>query len=314
MGQKKYSGIDVSKEWLDVAFYEDNEKIRIKNESKEIQAFVKKLSTMGLKKIVLEATAGLEKEFAKEAIELDLPVCIMNPRQVRDFAKATGKLAKTDCIDAKVLAHFGKAVNPKVTNLKSENQEELSDLLRRREQLIGMRSAEKKRLKNCPSRMQESLKKHIDWLNSEIEDIEHKMNQFVKQKEDLKKIDKQLQSVKGVGPILSRVLIAEVPELGKLNRKQIASLIGLAPFNCDSGRYKGRKRIWGGRANVRAVLYMAIVTAKRFNPIIRTFFERLEKQGKQYKVIATACMRKLLVILNAMVKQGTYWQENIKTV
>ncbi|MBF0448782.1 MAG: IS110 family transposase, partial [Magnetococcales bacterium] len=236
-----------------------------------------------------------------------VPVAVINPRQARDFAKATGKLAKTDTIDAEVLAHFAEGVRPPARHVKEKNLVELGALRARRRQLVGMQTAEKNRMSSAKQRMKSSIEEHLVWLKREIESLNKEINDKIFEDDSLKEKDSVLQSVPGVGPVLSSTLLSELPEIGALNRKQIAALAGVAPLNRDSGLLKGSRKVWGGKANVRTVLFMATLTSTRFNPVISQFHNRLIAAGKKPKVAITACMRKLLTILNAMVKSGEKW-------
>ena len=258
--------------------------------------------------IVLEATGGLEKAAVCACAVAGLPVVVVNPRQVRDFAKAKGILAKTDKIDAGVIAQFAEAIRPEVRPLKTEEAQKLDALLSRRRQILQMLTAEKNRLQSAPVWTQKDIQKHIEWLQKELDQFNQDLDRMVKEIPIWRAKDEILQSVKGVGPVLSVTLISQLPELGTLKGKKIAALVGVAPLNRDSGKFRGRRTIWGGRADVRSVLLMATRIAIRFNPVIRAFFERLKKAGKIRKVAETACMRKLLMILNAMLKNNTRWQ------
>jgi transposase len=257
--------------------------------------------------IVLEATVGLEVPLVTALAVAGLPVTVVNPRQVRDFAKATGRLAKTDAIDAQILARFADAVRPAPRPLPDAASQAFSALLTRRRQLIEMRVAEQNRLSSAPQRIQQQIRKHLTWLDRQVAAIEEELADQIKSTPLWRERDDLLQSTPGVGPILSRTLVAELPELGTLTRHQIAALVGVAPLNRDSGTLRGRRTIWGGRAVVRAALYMATLTAVRWNPVLRAFYQRLRAAGKAPKVALVACMRKLLTILNAMVKHRTLW-------
>jgi transposase len=258
--------------------------------------------------IVLEATGGWEAVGVSVLAAKGLPVVVVNPRQVRNFAKAMGLLAKTDKIDARTIARFAEAVKPEVRPLKGEEAQRLEAFLARRRQLLQMSTAEKNRLVLASRWTKKGIQAHIEWLDKELDKVNRELQKLIRKSPLWRERDEILQSVKGVGPALSVTLLSDLPELGTLNRKKIAALVGIAPLNRDSGKYRGRRAIWGGRSQVRIVLYMAARAAIRFNPVIRAFAERLKKAGKPYKVVVTACMRKLLTILNAMVKNGTRWQ------
>jgi transposase len=236
-----------------------------------------------------------------------MPVAVVNPRQARDFAKATGKLAKTDPLDARVLAHFAAAVLPMPRPLPDTTAQRLTALLTRRRQLVEMLTSEKNRLLTAQTPVRERIVAHISWLEQELTDVNTDLRKSIQQSPIWTEKDILIQSTPGIGPVVSATLLAQLPELGTLNRKQIAALVGIAPLNRDSGKYRGRRAIWGGRAAVRAALYMGTLVATRCNHVIRAFYERLCAAGKPKKVALTACMRKLLTILNAMVKHVTPW-------
>jgi transposase len=239
-----------------------------------------------------------------------LPVVVVNPRHARDFAKATGRLAKTDRLDARGLAHFAEAVRPTPRPLPAAQAQALSALLTRRHQLVQMLTAERRRLQSAPQRIRADIQAHIAWLERRLARTDADLAAAIRSTPLWRAKDEMLQSTPGVGPILSRTLVAEVPELGALNRQEIAALIGVAPLNRDSGTVRGTRAVWGGRAHVRAVLYMSTLAAVRHNPVLKAFYERLRAVGKAPKVALTACMRKLLTILNAMLKHQTPWHEN----
>ncbi len=305
---ERFIGIDVSKKQLDVAVRPDGKSWSIRYDEEEVNSLVKQLQDLAPTLIILEATGGLETKLVSALAAIGLPVVVVNPRQVRDFAKATGKLAKTDAIDADVIAHFGEAIRPKVRPLKDEQTQLLTDLLARRRQLVEMLAAEKKRLQQSTKNVQKSIQQHIQWLEKRIKDMDGDLQKLIKETPIWAKQDKILQSTPGVGPVLSIALLGLVPELGLLNRGKIAALVGVAPFNCDSGEHKGKRKIWGGRASVRSVLYMAALSSVRYNPVIKKYYNRLIATGKLFKVAITACMRKLLVILNSMMKSQTFWR------
>ncbi len=303
-----FVGIDVSKGWLDVARYEPAETWRVSNAEVGIASLVKRLKEWQPSLIVLEPTGGFEMLVVAELGEAKLPVVVVNAKRVRDFARATGRLAKTDKLDAQVLAHFAAAVRPPVRSLKSAEEEQLTALLTRRRQVLEMLSMEKNRLVTVRAKMRTDLQTHIQWLAHNLKELDDEIEDFVQGTPIWKEKDALLQSVPGVGPVTSRTMLAMLPELGQLNRQEIAALVGVAPVNRDSGRKHGKRRVFGGRAEVRSVLYMAALVAKKFNPRIRTFYERLIQQGKEKKVALTACMRKLLVILNAMMRSHQPWR------
>ncbi len=260
--------------------------------------------------IVLEATGGLETRVVSALAAAQLPVVVVNPRQVRAFAQAAGILAKTDRLDAHVLAHFAAAMRPTPRPLPDAATQQLSAVLTRRQQVVDMLTAEKNRLlQQTESALRKRLRAHITWLTQELGRTEKELTQLIQQSPAWRVQDDLLQSAKGVGPVVSQTLLAEVPELGRLNRKQVAALIGVAPLNHDSGSHRGKRCIWGGRARVRAVLYMGALAAVKWNPVIKAFYERLLAAGKHKKVALTACMRKLLTILNAMIQHQTKWHD-----
>jgi transposase len=278
-----------------------------------MQQLVSKLGEMSPKLIVLEATGGLERRAVAALAGAGLPVVAVNPRQVRDFAKATGQLAKTDAIDAAVLALFADRIRPQIRPLRDEETQELEALVVRRRQVVDMITAEKNRLMAAPpsKRVRTAIGKTIKWLQKQLEEIDCDLDDAIKGSPLWHEKDDLLQSVPGVGKVLSRTLLSLVPELGTLGKKQLAALVGVAPLNWDSGKQRGRRSIWGGRAHVRAVLYMGALVAARFNPVIRAFYARLIAAGKLPKVALVACMRKLLSILNAIVRDRTPWTQEI---
>jgi transposase len=304
-----FVGIDVSKARLDIAMRPSGESESVNNDKAGIQTLVKRLRTIQPALIVLEATGGIERCVTRALASAELPVVVVNPRQVRDFAKASGQLAKTDRIDALVLARFGQALRPSVRPLPDEVTLELRALIARRRQITEMIVAERNRLSAASKAVRKRIDAHLRWLEAELGHADKDLDQRIRQSPIWQENQDLLKSVPGIGPIVSRTLLAELPELGELNRRQIAALVGVAPFNRDSGALKGRRAIWGGRASVRAVLYMAALVATRRNAVIRTVYQRLLHAGKARKVALVACMRKLLTILNAMIKHKTRWSE-----
>ena len=307
-----FVGIDVAKETLDIAVLPSKESWQAARDEKGIKTLVAHLEQLKPTLIVLEATGGLETQLVTALATNPLPVVVVNPRQARNFAKALGKLAKTDSIDAYVLAEFAQKVRPEPRPIKDEQLQELAALNTRRQQLVAMLTAEKNRLATATKRLRKDIQAHVHWLEKRIKDVDTQLEQSIRQSPVWREKDQLLQSVPGVGPVLSRTLISQVPELGKLNRKAIAALVGVAPLNRDSGSLRGKRTIWGGRAPVRASLYMATLVAARFNPIIKSFYERLVAAGKPRKLALTACMRKLLTMLNAIVKSCTPWKFALK--
>ena len=308
MSTEYFVGIDVSKDTLDVCAYPTQDTFRVPNSPDGLDDLIKRLKPIEPRLIVFEATGGYETLAVSSLAAAGLPVVVINPRQIRDFAKSIGRLAKTDVIDAGVIARFASAVRPELRPLKDSPSQELTGLVTRRRQIVDMIVAETNRLNAATRRNRRDIQAHIRWLQKRQDQIDDEIKRDIKNGPLWRTTDQILQSAPGVGPATSAMLISCVPELGQLNRKKIACLIGVAPLNRDSGRFKGRRMIWGGRAQVRAVLYMSTLSAIRFNPIIRQFYQRLRGAGKCFKVAMVACMRKLLIILNAMVRNQTKWR------
>lgn len=301
-------GIDVAKRHLDIAV-EQGRTWRTGNDEGAIDALVNELQMLAPTLVVLEATGGYERAVTAALAEAGIPVAVVNPRQVREFGKALGVLAKTDALDARLLAAFAAKVQPEPRDLADAQAQELRDILARRRQVVGMLVAEKNRLKQASSVVRERIKDHIAYLEDEIDDSNRDLDTLLQKSALWRERDDLLQSVPGIGPVVSVTLVAALPELGQLSRKQIAKQVGVAPLNRDSGQRRGHRMVWGGRAEVRHVLYMATLTAIRWNPVIRTHYQRLLDAGKPKKVALVACMRKLLLILNAMLKHQTPWRE-----
>lgn len=304
-----YVGIDVAKDWLDVAQRPGGEAWRVSSDETGVAALVERLKGVRPTLVVLEATGGLQIPTVAALAAAGLRTVVVNPRQVRQFAGATGRLAKTDAIDAQVLAQFGEAVRPEVRPLPDAATQELSALVNRRRQLIEMLTAEKNRLRLATEKVRPNIEAHIRWLEGQLLDLEGGLGDVIRSSPVWRERDNLLQSVPGVGPVLSSVLLADLPELGKLSRKEVAALVGVAPLNRDSGLFRGRRQVWGGRSHVRTALYMAALVATRYNPVIRSFYQHLLSAGKAKKVALTACMRKLLTILNAMMHHQVPWQD-----
>ena len=262
--------------------------------------------------MLLEATGGLEVPLVSALAAAALPVVVVNPRQVRDFARATGRLAKTDALDAQVLAHFAEAVRPPVRPLRDEETQELNSLMTRRSQLTTMLVAERNSLRRASRSVDPSIRSHISWLERELKDLDKDLRSALRRSPVWREKDDLLRSVPGVGEQLSLSLLAYLPELDTLNRKRIAALVGVTPFR-DSGPRRGKRSVWGGRTRLRAVLYMAALVASRYNPVLRAFYQRLLSAGKPKKLALTACMRKLLTILNAMAKSGQHWTPQVNS-
>jgi transposase len=306
-----FVGIDVSKDRLDVALRPSGDRWAVANEEPGLATLVERVRGLSPTLIVLEATGGLEAPLTGALAAAGLPVVVVNPRQVRDFAKATGTLAKTDALDARILAQFAEVIRPALRPLPDAATQALSALLARRRQLIGMRTAEQNRLGPAPPPVRKGIRAHIAWLARQLARTDDDLAQAIRESPVWRETDDLLQSAPGVGPVLATTLMASLPELGTLSRQQVAALVGVAPLNRDSGTLRGRRRVWGGRAQVRTALYMAALTATRYNPVIRAFYARLCAAGKAKKVALTACMRKLLTILNAMLKHRTPWQHHV---
>jgi transposase len=303
-----FVGIDVAKAQLDIAVRPSGERWAVSNDADGVVTLVEQLQPLHPTLIVLEATGGLERIATAALATAGLPVVVVHPWQARDFARATGQLAKTDALDARALAHFADVIRPTPRPLPNAQTQELRALLGRRQQLIGMRTAEQNRLAGTSGRLIQDIEAHIAWLNARIATLDDDLETMLRASPLWRENDDLLQSVPGIGPVCARTLLLELPELGTLTRQQIAALVGVAPLNCDSGTLRGRRTIWGGRAHVRTVLYMGTLVATRFNPQIKAFYQRLLAAGKVKKVALTACMRKLLTMLNAMLKHRTFWQ------
>jgi transposase len=301
-------GIDVSKAQLEVALRPSADRWTVSHDEAGLTALVARLRGVSPALIVLEATGGLEGALTGALVAAGLPVVVINPRQARDFAKATGQLAKTDAIDAAILAQFAEVVRPPVRPLPDAQTQELAALIARRRQLIEMRTAESNRLGSAAQRVRPGIAAHLRWLDTQVARVDQDLTQAIRQSPVWRARDDLLQSTPGVGPVVTTTLLAELPELGTLNGKQIAALVGVAPLNRDSGLVRGTRTVWGGRASVRAALYMSALVAVRHNPVIKAFYLRLRAAGKAPKVALIACMRKLLTILNAMLKHQTPWR------
>jgi transposase len=308
MSEKICVGIDISKATLDVGTTLQ-ECWSCANDEEGIQALIKTLSVRDVERIVLEASGGYEAAVVAALASAGLPVIVVNPRQVRDFAKATGRLAKTDRIDALVLAQFAQAIKPQLRELKDEHTQQLNTLLTRRRQILTMLTAERQRLTLAAPAVRRDIKEHIHFLVKRLKDSNRGLDEMLRTSPVWREREELFKPVKGVGKQTLYSLCALLPELGQIERRKLAALVGVAPFNCDSGTLHGRRRCWGGRAELRCVLYMATLTALRSNPVIRTFYQRLLNAGKPKKVAITACMRKLLTILNAMVRDKAPWNE-----
>jgi transposase len=301
-------GIDVAKAHLDVAVRPGGEAWRVANAEPALAELAARLRALAPGPIVLEATGGLELPVAAALAAAGLAVAIVNPRQVRDFARATGRLAKTDALDARVIALFAERVRPEPRPLPDATAAALGALVARRRQLVEMRTAEHNRLGTAAGAVRAEIAEHLRWLDARIAALDRDRDRAIRGSPAWRAKDDLLRSAKGVGPVLSATLLAELPELGQLGPKQVAALVGVAPLNRDSGRRRGTRTCWGGRAAIRAALYMGTLAATQSNPAIRAFYRRLLAKGKAKKVALTACMRKLLLILNAMARDHARWQ------
>ncbi len=302
-----YIGIDIAKARLDVATRPGGEQWGVPNDETGIANLVERVRALAPTLIVLEATGGLEIPTAAALATAGLPVAVVNPRQARDFARAIGQLAKTDALDAQLLARFAEAVRPAVRPLPDAQAQELSALLARRRQIVGMLTAERQRRGTALPSLRARVDRHIDWWGQELADLDRDLRDTVQQSPLWRERDDLLRSVPGIGPTTASTLLAELPELGALNRKALAALVGVAPLACESGTLRGRRIVWGGRATVRTALYMATLSAIRHNPPIRAFYHRLCTAHKPKKVALVACMHKLLTILNAILRRRAPW-------
>jgi len=308
----EFAGIDVSKDWLDLHLLTSGQMDRVQNTPEDCQALAARLSQSPPERIVVEATGGYERLLVAELCAAKLPVVVVNPRQVRDFAKAIGRLAKTDKIDAQVLAKFASAVQPEVRPLPDEFEQKLQEMLARRAQLIGMQTMEKNRLQQARSAtVRADVEAHLQFLKERLDEIDQDLDQRIQESPAWQEKFDLLTSVPGVGPQVARTLIAELSALGSATRQEIAALVGVAPINRDSGQFRGKRTTFGGRGNVRRMLYLAVLTGSRCNPTIKAYYQQLLKAGKQTKVALVACMRKLLTILNAMIRNKKPWRLQI---
>ena len=310
-----FVGIDVAKAQVDVAVRPADVRWEVSQDDAAIGQLVSQLKSLEPAMVLMEASGGLELPLVAALATEELPVVVVNPRQVRDFARATGKLAKTDALDAAVLAHFAEAVRPPVRPLRDAETQALNSLVARRHQVMTMLVSEKNRLSAATTvAVRPRIEAHIAWLERELKDLDEGLRRTLRQSPVWREKDDLLRTVPGVGEQLSLTLLAYLPELGTLDRRQIAALVGVAPFNRDSGALRGKRTVWGGRARVRAALYMGALVASRFNPVIREFYQRLLATGKPKKLAFTACMRKLLIILNSMLKHRSPWRDLPPTV
>jgi transposase len=308
MTSETYIGIDVGKTWLDVARWGSEEVWRISNDEAGVASLIQRLEGWQPTLIVVEATGGYEQLAVQEMLLKGLPVAVVNPTRVRALSKATGKLAKTDQIDARLIAEYACKIQPQALEPKEANEIRLNGLISRREQLVEIRASEQNRLGTATNSLQADIREHIEWLSSRILRLEDQIQELINSLPAWQAQAKRLDSIPGVGFITAVTVISEMPELGQLDRQKIAALAGLAPFNRDSGKKRGVRRIFGGRKPVRRVLYMAAISASKHNPVIRALFDRLIQNGKKFKVAITACMRKLLTIMNALARDQVDWR------
>lgn len=305
---KSFVGVDVSSQWFDVAVTPGPSSWQFPYTEDGIAAFLSWLARLNVGLVVMEACGHLERPLARALQETGVPVAVVNPRNVRHFARSVGQLAKTDALDAQVLARYAASIRPQPCSLPDADEESLRSLVTRRRQLVGMLSAEKNRLRRAAPELVSGIRRHLEWLQDEISTLSKQIAQRQKEHPLWQERKRILESSPGVAVTTSATLTAYLPELGQLNRKKIAALVGVAPLNRDSGQRQGTRSIWGGRREVRAALYMCTLASIRCNPVIRDFYQQLRARGKKPKVALVACMRKLLVTLNAMVRDGTDWQ------
>lgn len=305
--ESSYLGMDVGKDWLDLAEWGKDTVKRFPNSPSGVEELLVHLQLINPELVVVEATGGYEQLAVQAMYTGNIPVSVANPTRVRAFAKAKGTLAKTDFIDAAVIAEYGFKIKPDQKLAKSEEEIRLRAMISRRVQLVDFRKAELNRLSTAHMSIKDGIEVHLRWLDSQIEELESDIQSLIQQLPDFQEHVALLEGIPGVGPVTAATVLAEMPELGQVNRQQIAALAGLAPFNRDSGKKRGKRRVFGGRKRVRRVLYMACLSAITWNPVIRSLYERLIAEGKPFKVAMTACMRKMLTIMNAMARDGKAW-------
>ena len=308
--QERFVGIDVHKDTLEVHVEGRDDRWEFSNDTAGIGDLIMTFGPLSPTLVVVEASGGYERAVVSQGYAAGLPMVVVNPTRVRRLAEAMGIIAKTDAIDAQVIARFASIIRPPVREPQSAQQQHLNALVTRRRQLVAMRTAEKNRLGTCPALVRAGIEQHVAWFDAEIEELEDEIHNMLVHDPSWHELVELISSVPGIGEITAATLVAELPELGTISRQKIAALAGLAPYNRDSGPRRRTRRIFGGRAQVRCVLYMATLSATRHNPAIRRFYERLIERGKEQKVALTACMRKLLVIVNAMVRKQEHWQYN----
>jgi transposase len=304
-------GVDTGKAQLDIFVRPMGDYFTVPNNSTGIREAVHKLRKYSPTRVVIEATGRLEQAFALACVEHDLPIVVMNPVAVRRFAGAIGRIAKTDKIDAQLIAHFGEAIAPEPTRIQPENIRQISDLLARRRQLMEMSTMEKNRIQILPKALHKSIKAVLKTIRQQLDAIDVQLDTLIETTDDWKEKNDILQSVPGVGKVMAYTLLSDLPELGQLNHKEIAALVGLAPYNKESGKQRGLQRIRGGRSQIRTVMFMAMMSTIQCNPKFKAFYEKLKAAGKRPKVALVACMRKMIVVLNSMIRNGTRWNENI---
>lgn len=304
-------GIDTGKATLDIEIYPLSIRFSVSNDTKGIGEAIKQIATHQPTRVVIESTGRLHRPFVDAAHQAKLPVVVANPMHVKNFSKSSGQLAKTDRLDAGIIAEYGARLTPRLSQAKSKKAEKISDLLTRRSQLIEMRTMEKNRLGSMPKVTQASIRQVLKYLQQQIDSVEARLHKLIHSEPAYEHLLEILLSVKGVGPVVAYTLLSDLPELGQLNSREIAALVGLAPMNRDSGNYRGKRMIRGGRSQIRTVMYMAMLSAIRSNPKFKQQYERMVDAGKPKKVAIVACMRKLITILNTMVKNGTKWDEQL---
>lgn len=307
---ENWVGVDVSKETLDVHCLQSGQASQYTNDASGIQQLQAFIAEQEQPAVVCEASGGYEREMVLLLSAAGVRVSVVNPLRVREFARAMGRIAKTDPLDAHCIAYFAQVFCPEAVVLASEVEQEIKALVKRREQLVEILSGEKNRRSQLQGPMADDVDAHLDWLKNRIEQLEQRIKALAADHHEWSERQALLQSTKGIGPVISIGLLVYLPELGRLNRKEIAALVGVAPFNRDSGRYSGKRRIWGGRAEIRSLLYMATVVAIRYNPPLRAYYQHLRDRGKLKKVAIVACMRKLLTCLNAMMRDNTPWHDD----
>jgi transposase len=307
--EQTFIGIDVAKDRLDVHVLPSEDAFAVGRDSEGLAALIERLGSLEVHLVVLEATGGFEQTVAAALVAARIPLAVVNPRQIRDFARATGKLAKTDALDAKAIASFAAKIQPEPRPVPDEQARALAEMVTRRRQVIDMMTAERNRRRQLTNRrLVKSVDRLLALLQKELNELDHDIGEGIRGTPAWRERDELLRSVPGVGNIVARTLVADLPELGRLDRKQIAALVGVAPLNRDSGKMRGKRTTWGGRAKVRCALYMAALVASRHNPVLAVFYQRLLRAGKAKKLALTAVMRKLLTILNAMVRDNRKWQ------